>query len=68
MSNFHESWSNDTQAHTQMAILQSQLEVVNTALHSREAEIELLKLEIINLNTDNDRLELLLKTLTEEKK
>ena len=68
MSNFHESWSNDTQAYTQMAILQSQLEVINTALHSRETEIELLKLEIINLNADNDRLELLLKTLTEEKK
>ena len=68
MSNFHEIWSNDTQAHTQMAILQSQLEVINTALHSRETEIELLKLEIINLNADNDRLELLLKTLTEEKK
>ena len=68
MSNFHDNWSNDTQAHTQMAILQSQLEVVNTSLHSRETEIELLKLEIITLNADNDRLELLLKTLTEEKK
>ena len=55
------NWSNDSQVHTQICILESQIEVKTNRLHILEAENVVLKQE-------NERLSELLKTLLEKEK
>lgn len=55
------SWSNDSQAHTQMCILESQIEVKGSRINTLETENLLLREE-------NERLSELIKTLLEKQK
>ena len=58
MSNFN--WSSDSQAHTRICVLESQLEVKGKRVGSLETENKLLKIEV-------DRLQTLVNTLTSKK-
>ena len=54
------NWSSDSQAHTRICVLESQLEVKGKRVGSLETENKLLKLEV-------DRLQALVNTLTSKK-
>jgi len=52
------SWSNDSQAHTRICVLESQVEVKGNRIGTLQAENEVLKKEV-------ERLQELIKTLVE---
>ena len=52
------NWSNDSQVHTQICILESQIEVKSNRIHG-------LEVEVLALQKENDRLRELIKTLVE---
>ena len=54
------NWSNDTQAHTKMCILESQLEV-------KSVRVATLESENISLKSENERLRELVQKLLESK-
>ena len=56
MSSFS-NWSNDSQAHSQMAILESQIQTKNESLNNMKIEIE-------HLKNENKRLRSLVDVLT----
>ena len=51
------NWSNDSQAHTRICVLESQVEVKGN-------KVELLEAENLILKEENERLQSLVKTLT----
>jgi len=52
------NWSSDSQAYTQICILESQIEVKSNKVHG-------LEIEVLTLQKENDRLRELIKTLVE---
>jgi hypothetical protein len=52
------NWSNDSQTHTQICILESQIEVKSKRVYG-------LEVEVLALQKENDRLRELIKTLVE---
>lgn len=52
------NWSNDSQVHTQICILESQIEVKSNRVRG-------LEVEVLALKEENDRLRELIKTLVE---
>lgn len=52
------NWSNDSQVHTQICILESQIEVKSNRVYG-------LEVEVLALQKENDRLRELIKTLVE---
>ena len=58
------NWSTDTQAHTQMVILQSQNEVKEAQIAKLKEKMNLLELEKLELKDEVDRLNTLVRTIT----
>ena len=52
------NWSNDSQVHTQICIVESQIEVKSNRVYG-------LEVEVLALQKENDRLRELIKTLVE---
>ena len=63
MSNFG-NWSNDSVTHTQICILESQIEVKQTQVGDLKKQCNLLELEKLELKNEVDRLNELVRTLT----
>ena len=63
MSNFS-NWSNDSQTHTQICILESQVEVKQTQIGDLKEKCNLLELEKLQLKDEIDRLNELVRTIT----
>lgn len=61
------NWSNDSQAHTQMVILESQNEVKQAQIANLKEDNNLLQLKIMELKDEIDRLNTLINTLTANK-
>ena len=58
------NWSTETQAHTQMVILQSQNEVKETQISKLNEKCNLLELEKMGLKDEIDRLNALIRSIT----
>ena len=58
------NWSTDTQAHTQMVILQSQNEVKEAHISNLKEKCNLLELEKMQLKDEIDRLNALVRSIT----
>jgi len=58
------NWSTETQAHTQIVILESQNQVKETKIGTLKEKVNLLELEKLELKDEIDRLNSLVRTIT----
>tara|TARA_B100000678_G_C18168841_1_gene486290 strand:- start:1035 stop:1241 length:207 start_codon:yes stop_codon:yes gene_type:complete len=58
------NWSTETQAHTQIVILESQNQVKETKIGTLKEKVNLLELEKLELKDEIDRLNALVRTIT----
>ena len=58
------NWSTETQAHTQIVILESQNQVKETRIGTLKEKVNLLELEKLELKDEIDRLNALVRTIT----
>tara|TARA_Y100001963_G_scaffold135143_1_gene196456 strand:- start:339 stop:569 length:231 start_codon:yes stop_codon:yes gene_type:complete len=67
MSSHHANWSNDSQTHTQICILESQIEVKGNQVNDLKEKNDLLELEKMQLKDEIDRLNKLVQKLSGNK-
>lgn len=64
MNSHHSNWSTDSQTHTQICILESQIGVKDNTINDLKEKNDLLELKHMELRDEIDRLNNLVRTLT----
>ena len=64
MNSHHANWSTDSQTHTQICILESQVQVKDNTINDLKEKNNLLELKHMELKDEVDRLNNLVRTLT----